>query len=569
MHRFSPLFFLFIFSCTSLFAVESPVVQDNLVEGYGSPLSLEDEKKIEAMSTFSRTFLEAKTNKQMTEQIENDLFSVLESDPFAQEAYVMLLAQWNQRKDIPLYLKRLLPIAQTNKAAVKLNIVVFSLLIQEKREQEAVLLLEQCFDAIAVNYELAKIQLPDFNRLIAVLAAYYQREKLFDKGDILFSRVGSHFEPIHHVVGSLFYGAAADVASDERTLWVLSSDKDKYLAKAVAHIDIAREALSLSFRKASDLSSAVDALVRLGLNDDAEDLILQNISFKPTDLQSFLILAQYYEQSAEYDKCFRAWERISKLSLKAETRYFYNLVRIALMKHDYDYAETALIKHLRLKSTDELARYQLGMTYFEQEKIAEALAEFEQVKGMKHAKYMVGISYRELHQYNQAVASLKEYLEMYKEDELDKYFYFTYSIICEKADNTIERDKTFATLIELFGDDADVKNFIGYSWAESGYNLDRALKLIQEAVEVAPNVAHLDSLLWVLFKLKRYDEAVEVIVRIEDESLEVSDAVIYDHFGDVYSAIGNANKARKYWRKALESESDEADFDSIRKKLGL
>jgi len=530
---------------------------------------LDSDVKADVMSLFSRAFLEAKIKREMTETVESDLFKVIEQDPDASEAYVMLLADWNKRKDVPRYLKRLLPIAKSHGESIKLNTVVFSMLLREKRLDEGIDLLENCLAASVEADDLAQNKIDEFNRLVALLAAHYQKTGDLEKGEELFSVIGDKTDPIHHVIASLFYGSMAHDAPDEPVLWVFSSEKERLYEKAVSHINDACDEFGRSHQAVSVLAPAVDALLNLEMKARAESLLLQNLSYKPDDLKSFIMLAKFYDKVNDHDKSFRAWERISHLSLKAEGRFFYNLIKAAIKKKDYEYAEKALINHLKLKSSDDYARYQLGMAYYEQHKYNLAKDEFSRVKKIKHARYMLGITHRQLEQYKKAVVALKEYSALFKARDLDKYYYFTYSLICDKADDEIEREKTFAFLLEHYGAEADVKNFVGYSWADSGVKLAKAYKLIKDAVELEPNVAHLDSLLWVLFKLKRYEEAIDVIKRIEREELDISDAVIYDHFGDVYFAAGDKRKARLYWGKALKVKSDEADFDAIRKKLGM
>jgi tetratricopeptide (TPR) repeat protein len=76
------------------------------------------------------------------------------------------------------------------------------------------------------------------------------------------------------------------------------------------------------------------------------------------------------------------------------------------------------------------------------------------------------------------------------------------------------------------------------------------------------NPAFLDSLGWVLFKLKQPKQALEYILKAVELSKE-PDATLYDHLGDTYAALNQTEKARDAWRKSLEVEAS----DQIRKKL--
>ena len=76
------------------------------------------------------------------------------------------------------------------------------------------------------------------------------------------------------------------------------------------------------------------------------------------------------------------------------------------------------------------------------------------------------------------------------------------------------------------------------------------------------NAAYLDSLGWVLFKLHQPKEALGYTLKAVELS-EEPDATLYDHLGDIYTALNEPEKARDAWTKSLAVESNE----QIRKKL--
>ncbi len=80
-------------------------------------------------------------------------------------------------------------------------------------------------------------------------------------------------------------------------------------------------------------------------------------------------------------------------------------------------------------------------------------------------------------------------------------------------------------------------------WAERGTNLTRARTMIEQAVKVDPtNAAYLDSLGWVLFKQGHVEEALEP-TRKAVELNEEPDATLYDHLGDIYFALKQAEQS--------------------------
>jgi tetratricopeptide (TPR) repeat protein len=107
--------------------------------------------------------------------------------------------------------------------------------------------------------------------------------------------------------------------------------------------------------------------------------------------------------------------------------------------------------------------------------------------------------------------------------------------------------------------DPQALNFIGYSYAELGINLDEALDYVKQAIELRPNDGFImDSLAWVYFKRKNYDDAVRLLE--EATKLVEDDSTILEHLGDVYLAKLERQKALKSYKKALE-------VDPTRKEL--
>lgn len=102
-------------------------------------------------------------------------------------------------------------------------------------------------------------------------------------------------------------------------------------------------------------------------------------------------------------------------------------------------------------------------------------------------------------------------------------------------------------------DDAnfDALNYIGYSWAEMGENLDQAEVYIREALFLrGPNGHMLDSLAWVLFRRGELEEALA----IQLEAIELLDdnAILWDHLGDIYLELGDTEGALGAWTRALD-----------------
>ncbi len=134
-------------------------------------------------------------------------------------------------------------------------------------------------------------------------------------------------------------------------------------------------------------------------------------------------------------------------------------------------------------------------------------------------------------------------------------------------ERTDQREKAVAELRRVLSIEPDFHaalNYLGYTFAEAGENLDEALKLIQRAVALDPdNGSYVDSLGWAYFQLGRHDEARGYLERAV--RLEPTDATLQEHLGDVYVALGQNDRAREAYHRALELGDDNAE--QVRRKL--
>lgn len=103
-------------------------------------------------------------------------------------------------------------------------------------------------------------------------------------------------------------------------------------------------------------------------------------------------------------------------------------------------------------------------------------------------------------------------------------------------------------------------NFIAYSLAQNGGDLDEAEKLVRRALELRPeSPAFLDSLGWVLFKRGRLDDAATILERAVAAG---EDPTLLEHLGEVSVALGRKPRAAECFTRAiqlLEASVDEAE----------
>lgn len=159
-------------------------------------------------------------------------------------------------------------------------------------------------------------------------------------------------------------------------------------------------------------------------------------------------------------------------------------------------------------------------------------------------------------------------LDAEKQFESDPRIHFRIGVLDDKLGKRAESLDRMKKVIGLNPKDAQALNFLGYTYAEMGINLDEALGYLKKAVEIRPNDGFiLDSLGWIYFKLKNYDEAAKCL---EDAvALVKDDSTIIEHLGDIYNARKEHKKALKAYKKALAIDPDRKELaDKIRRIKG-
>jgi tetratricopeptide (TPR) repeat protein len=142
--------------------------------------------------------------------------------------------------------------------------------------------------------------------------------------------------------------------------------------------------------------------------------------------------------------------------------------------------------------------------------------------------------------------------------------HFTLGSYLEREGRFEEAEPELELAIRLDPTHAHALNYLGYSLGDRSLKLDRALELVQRALQIDPwNGAYLDSLGWVYYRMGRFDEALEPLERAAREF--PTDPTVLDHLGDVYHRLGRTELAQTMWRRALEAGP--RDADTIRDKI--
>jgi tetratricopeptide (TPR) repeat protein len=414
------------------------------------------------------------------------------------------------------------------------------------------------------------------------------------------------------MLGKLYARNRQYEQAQEVLMRLLEQDGDSYLAhyylgqlyvelrlfdKAITSYENALQ-LNWSSRLALELA---ELLEQEKMTEQAIVVYRRMIEEDPLDERPRLRLANLYLSMEQTDEALGVLREFRELSEDRRKTDFV-ISRLLMVKGDYEGAIGVLKEMLEGEPDLVTSRYMLALAYYQNGDLSAAQRELNKIPPEAHEfensillrvkifqdqgnsseaitllENMVNNASTEKMQFYLVLASL-----YHEEGETDKAknlldnalteykdnvdFVFEYGLLLERIGEHQKAMAMMQDVLVLEPHHSAALNYIGYSWADQGTNLNEALKYIEEAVSLRPDDGYIrDSLGWVYFKLGDLERA-----RLElERSLELvdSDPTIFEHLGDVYRQEKNLDKAREVYEKALELIKDEGKKEGVRQKL--
>lgn len=228
------------------------------------------------------------------------------------------------------------------------------------------------------------------------------------------------------------------------------------------------------------------------------------------------------------------------------------------------------------------ARVQISVVLESQGKLQEALDEMERLRaGDVEAGRIVDLRAAGLRAGLGDPDGAKALLESLLDgSEGDVEVYYQLGVLEGSRKQTDASLAYMQKVLELDPKNAAALNFIGYSWAERGENLEEAELLIQRALALSPGDGYItDSLGWVYYKMaemlfreSRKDEALALLERAQKQLLHAveltgGDPVVSEHLGDVHLLRGEKARALDYYEEAVGLEMREEEQPNLLEKI--
>ena len=348
------------------------------------------------------------------------------------------------------------------------------------------------------------------------------------------------------------------------------------LSSAAQNTNVKNKALEVLDRAAREnpnnpllLQKMGDGFALLGAPEKAEGVYRKLLERFPNLPGLREKLAEIYLRAQDKAKAAEQLEAIVRNNpTNPQAHYF--LGGIAFEEKKWKEAAEHYNRALVVNPAFEPAHYDLALAQINMNQAADALNTLEKAKSRFKAtftaEFFAGLAYARLKDFTNAIArfTAAEVIGRATDtNRLTHIFYYQLGAALEQAKNYSDAEKYLNKALELSPEFSEAMNYLGYMWADRGVNLPKAKELIEKAVKLEPNnAAYLDSLAWVIFKLEQPKEALPWMLKALEHS-EEPDATLYDHLGDIYSALQEPSKAQEAWKKAFAIEPK----DEIKKKL--
>jgi tetratricopeptide (TPR) repeat protein len=344
-------------------------------------------------------------------------------------------------------------------------------------------------------------------------------------------------------------------------------------------IEIYREILRLEPRNTVTLLALAEALIQLDRFDEAAGVLEQVLREDPDDGRTLLRLGFLEFERRRYDRARAHFERgLAKNPEQHEVAYFLGVVLRRLNEPDRAIAAFERIPpgHERYPE----ARTQIAGIYERRGDFARAMAEVERARGQGEARpldlYAASLRSR-AGDFDGALAFLQDLLEQAPDDA---ELLYNIGVIHGEAQRADEALRWMERVLEKQPDHAGALNYIGYSLAERGEELDRAEAYVTKALEQKPEDGYIvDSLGWVFYMraqpLLRAGQVGEARALLERSLRELErahdltggDPVISEHLGDVYRSLEQKDRALQHYEEALALEPREQEQPELQRKL--
>jgi tetratricopeptide (TPR) repeat protein len=344
-------------------------------------------------------------------------------------------------------------------------------------------------------------------------------------------------------------------------------------------IAIYREVLRLHPHHHSTLMALADA--QIGLEDHVgARRTLEEIERRyPDDLRSTVRLGYLDLEQKRYDAATARFERaLAQNPEQHEVSYLLGLVRRRAGSLDAAAASFEAVPPEHERWSD--ARLQIASIHERRGDPAAALAEAEAVRARMPSRQL-DLYVASLRAKSGDLAGAVEFLQgLLEASPDDEELLYNLGVVYGEAGRSAEALGYMKQVLARKPSHAAALNYVGYSMAEQGVDLDEAERMIMQALTQRPDDGYItDSLGWVFYmRAKPLVEAGQIeqgralaerAIRELERAAELTggDPVVSEHLGDAYLLLEDRQRALQFYEEAIALEPRGAEQPRLREKL--
>ncbi len=438
---------------------------------------------------------------------------------------------------------------------VDVQLIYASSLISQKQDTRAIIYLQKVIN-LSADFEQG------FKRAISIINTIEEQQR----AEQIFKQLTKNHEqePLVMLYRARMAFKFVDYPSTEKYLNELLAKEPDYL-----------EALTLK----------VDLLKKQKKNTQAIEILKKIVHKLPENTGLRLELARLLVKNKQYEPAVVQIQRLGKKELAPEVLFAISLLAIEMNRMDEARHYLERLHQHRLYASE--SAYFIGQLEAGRKNYAEAETWFKQVRNGKYtfeAYLGLVMVYAQQKKFEQAFRLLEHSsgsnnkqssdilqikAEVYAQAKKYKQAYDIYTqalaiapdnadilygraMLAEKIGRIDLLEKDLHTILAANPKDNQALNALGYTLADSTTRYQEALSYIERALKLnSEDIATLDSMGWVLYKLGRKTEALHYLKKAYDKD---PDSEIAAHYGEVLWVSGQTKKAKSIWGKALKKD---------------
>jgi tetratricopeptide (TPR) repeat protein len=370
-----------------------------------------------------------------------------------------------------------------------------------------------------------------------------------------------------------------EVYPDRFVLYSRLSRLKRNMGDRLGEIAVYREVLESTPHHYGSLLSLGEALVAANDLDAAIEVYAEIVEHYPNDMKALRRLASLEFAAGRPEQASMLLEDgLARFPESKELAFSLGQVRHGM--GDLDGAMQAFGEVAVSDRSYFDARTQIIAIYEEREDYESALREINALREVSDNQaldfHAAGLFLRN-GDFDSGYQILAAMLEENPEDEEALYQLGVLYGMAKRMDLAVE---TMQRVLEINPDNAHALNYVGYSWAEHGENLDQAEEMITRALVQRPNDGFIaDSLGWVYYKRGQRllgtveaDSGLDLLRRARDQlvlaaQLTGGDPVVSEHLGDVYFLLDQKERAYQFYQEAVDMGHREDEQPDLLEKL--